>query len=67
MTVLLTLLADEVLNDGSEALKCKQEPFKSILPLADPGGGGVGGSNPTLKNNAKGFNPKYKIISREWC
>ena len=35
------------------------------LTLADPGGGGggSGGSNPPLKNNVKGFNPKYKIIS----
>ena len=34
--------------------------------LADRGGGGggdSGGSNPPLKNNVKGFNPKYKIIS----
>ena len=26
-----------------------------------------GGSNPPLENNVKGFNPKYKIISCEWC
>ena len=26
-------------------------------------GGGSGGFNPPLKNNVKGFNPKYKIIS----
>ena len=38
--------------------------------LADPGGGGGGGGGggsggrtPSLKNNVKGFNPKYKIIS----
>ena len=31
------------------------------------GRGGSGGSNPPLKNNVKGFNPKYKIISSEWC
>ena len=38
------------------------------ITLADRGGGGggSGGSNPpppSLKNDVKGFNPKYKIIS----
>ena len=37
--------------------------MRGTLPQADPGGRGSGGSNPPLKNNVKGFNPKYKTIS----
>ena len=39
----------------------------TILLISGWGGGGGGGSNPLtreiMKNNVKGFNPKYKIIS----
>ena len=46
--------------------RCLRDPYSGMnKALADPGGGG--GGNPPLKNNVKGFNPKYKIISWEWC
>ena len=51
--------ADPAFQSDPSQESVKSKP--SCMALADPGGV----RTPPLKNNLKGFNPKYKIIS--WC